>query len=208
MIEIAIAEALGKYTVDLQTGCWNWDGTLNEDGYGQISVPSTRCDSGVTTIRAHRLFYVNHVGPLILGDVLDHKCRNARCVNPEHLEPVSNAENVRRGLSAKLTAKQVSEIRNRYRAGGVSHLALACEFSVSERNIQQIVTGQSWTVGIDNPVLTCGKPGRPCALSLEERNSLLGRYAAGETQSKLARAYGVSAALVCLLIKEEKRKTI
>jgi hypothetical protein len=204
VIEIAIADALSNFTVNLETGCWNWNGALNEDGYGQISVTSGRCASGVTTIKAHRLFYVNHTGPLLPTEVIDHKCRNVQCVNPEHLEAVSNAENVRRGLSAKLTIEQVAEIRSRYRTGGISHLNLAHKYGVTERCIQQIVTGQSWVAGISNPILTSGKLGRPSRLSDAQKASLIGEFHSGISQAALARKYCVSAALVCLFIKEEK----
>ena len=45
---------------------------------------------------AHRLVWEQRVGPLEVGMVLDHVCRNKMCVNPEHLEPVTRAENNRR----------------------------------------------------------------------------------------------------------------
>ena len=75
--------------------CWLWVGGLDTLGYGQIKDPTGKHQ------RAHRVSYVLHVGPIPEGLVLDHLCRNSRCVNPTHLEPVTQVENMRRaGLYA------------------------------------------------------------------------------------------------------------
>lgn len=50
---------------------------------------------------AHRVGYELYVGKIPDGLMLDHLCRNRCCVNPKHLEPVTNLENVRRGIAAQ-----------------------------------------------------------------------------------------------------------
>jgi hypothetical protein len=50
--------------------------------------------------QAHRYAYELLVGPIASGLVLDHLCRNPGCVNPKHLEPVTDRENTRRGISS------------------------------------------------------------------------------------------------------------
>ena len=70
--------------------CWLWTGAKSSAGYGQIS------DRG-RALYAHRLAYEWLVTPIPEGLVIDHLCRVRHCVNPDHLEPVTQAENVRRG---------------------------------------------------------------------------------------------------------------
>lgn len=71
--------------------CWTWTGALTSGGYGSIWNGGKSC-------LAHRLAYQLTVGPVPDGLELDHLCRNTRCVNPEHLEPVARAEHAGRGL--------------------------------------------------------------------------------------------------------------
>lgn len=73
-------------------GCWRWTGSFYKDGYGQVG--STKFNSK----RAHRVAYELLVGPIPEGMVLDHLCRHTWCQNPRHLEPVTHAENIRRGV--------------------------------------------------------------------------------------------------------------
>jgi hypothetical protein len=77
--------------------CWEWRGTVDAKGYGICWVPGGR--GTARGFRPHRVAYVLERGPFSYELDLDHLCRNRRCVNPEHLEPVTNAVNVSRGLA-------------------------------------------------------------------------------------------------------------
>lgn len=76
-------------------GCWIWTGARQSRGYGSAAIPGTN-----RTTLAHRAIYELLVGTIPAGLTLDHLCRVKVCVNPDHLEPVSRAENVRRGPGA------------------------------------------------------------------------------------------------------------
>lgn len=88
------------YKIDEQTGCWIWQRYKDRKGYGIMRKNDF-------LLKAHRYFYEKYKKQIPKGLQLDHLCRNTSCVNPDHLEPVTNAENCRRGNNAKLTKKNV-----------------------------------------------------------------------------------------------------
>lgn len=81
--------------IEITNNCWNWTGKLDSDGYGLSQ--DLKNIIGFKTNRAHRVAYYIAVKDLISGLTIDHLCRNRRCVNPAHLEEVTNVENVLRG---------------------------------------------------------------------------------------------------------------
>lgn len=90
-----------KYDICPETGCWNWTGSVTTQGYAKLRVGSTGDeDNPRRLVTAHRWYY-EYENNVELGHFskqpLDHLCRNRRCVNPEHLEPVTKEENERRG---------------------------------------------------------------------------------------------------------------
>lgn len=78
--------------------CWPWTGPRS-NGYGVIGSGGR----GGRTLKAHRVAYEDVVGPIPPGMHIDHLCRVRNCVNPKHLEPVIQAENLRRAGEARTT---------------------------------------------------------------------------------------------------------
>ena len=76
--------------VNKTESCWLWTAARHRSGYGSFR-------DGNRTAEAHRVAYELLVGPIPHGLTLDHLCRIRHCVNPEHLEPVTNKENQARG---------------------------------------------------------------------------------------------------------------
>lgn len=91
-------EELDKFESRLQARimktylCWYWTGTLS-DGYGRIVRKGKY-------LRVHRIMYEKYKGKIPKGKVLDHKCRNRACCNPDHLEIVTSKDNILRGVGA------------------------------------------------------------------------------------------------------------
>lgn len=75
---------------------------------------------------------------------LDHLCRVRSCVNPDHLEPVSRAENCQRGANAKLTLEDVAEIRRLLKTTDMTQKAIGNLFAVSQSAIWRINVGKTW----------------------------------------------------------------
>ena len=86
-----------KYTAGAEDECWEWQASTTAGGYGQIA--RGRPAGKHLPLYAHRLAWEYARGPIPPGFTIDHLCRNRRCVNPAHLEPVTMTENLRRGES-------------------------------------------------------------------------------------------------------------
>lgn len=88
--------------------CWHWTGGKTGKGYGAFHV-------GGRTLGAHRVAYEALVGPVPDGLVLDHVrargCTSRACVNPAHLEPVTDGTNVLRGDSVSAVNARKEECR-------------------------------------------------------------------------------------------------
>ncbi len=73
--------------ISIIDSCWNWTGKLDKDGYGRFRLPDR-------WVLAHRFAY--EYFKCSIGDlVIHHLCHNKKCVNPDHLEPMTIGDNNR-----------------------------------------------------------------------------------------------------------------
>ena len=106
---------LAHICVDELTGCWHWSASLDRQGYGQVMVRGK-------LHRAHRYSFEAFVGPVQNGLELDHvchskdlscnggkSCAHRKCVNPNHLEPVTRKENAERGRAGLVHKQRMAE---------------------------------------------------------------------------------------------------
>ena len=87
-----------------ESGCWEWLGRRQPSGYGQVWLNEKQ-----RAALAHRVSYETFVGPIPEGLQIDHLCRNRGCIQPEHLEPVTAAENFARSTHPSALAKKTGK---------------------------------------------------------------------------------------------------
>lgn len=138
--------------VEKTDSCWLWTGGSDCNGYGRMGVG--RSDEG--TILAHRFSYELHRGPIAGNLFVCHRCDNPQCVNPNHLFLGTALDNVQDMIAksrnahgekapwSKLTETQVTEIRQRYAAGGITQKALAKEYGLIQTTVGEIVRRVIW----------------------------------------------------------------
>ena len=132
--------------VDKTESCWLWTGATGHYGHGGVGINSK-------THKTHRISWLLAGNTIPEGHVIRHKCRSKNCLNPEHLETGTRAENsadmLRDGTSTqgekhpcvKLTTEQVLEIRER---ATENQCRLAEEYRVTQSTISQIIQRRTW----------------------------------------------------------------
>jgi len=136
---------LDRTIIDPETGCWNWQGTKDKDGYGKMCVDAKEQ-------RTHRLSYLYHVGPIPENHGVLHTCDNPSCTNPQHLYTGTVVENMR----DKQVRRRVAGERHPYgklkdddvlaiRASTESQSKLAEKYGVIQAHISRIKRRVNWT---------------------------------------------------------------
>lgn len=125
-------------------GCWMWTASvIQANGYGQFNAGPHK-----GMMLAHRFAYELMVGPIPDGLQLDHLCRNKLCVNPDHLEPVSQRVNILRSesfpaVNARKThcthGHEFTEENTRIRKQGWRSCK-ACNAEIERRRVRKIAS--------------------------------------------------------------------
>lgn len=142
-----------------ESGCWGWSGSINQAGYGALN-------SGGhfgRPLRAHRVSWELHFGPIPAGMLVCHHCDNRICSRPDHLflgtAKANSMDMSRKGRQifqrdpsraargsksrSRLTEEQVIEMRRRRKAGtGLRELAEA--YKMAQSGISAICNGKNW----------------------------------------------------------------
>lgn len=133
-----------------ESGCWEWAGLRNRDGYGKVY-------HGGKYHLAHRVARSVFTEPVPNGAVIIHSCDNPPCINPAHLRSGTVAENnadaVEKGRNrgakgtahrnAKLTDEDVRNMREDY-AKGMRQADLVKKYGVNQSGVSKIVTRRTW----------------------------------------------------------------
>ncbi len=144
--------------VDMSGGpdaCWPWTASRNKDGYGKFKIRGS-------VQNASRVAWELRNGEYLFERVARHTCDNPWCCNPTHIVAGTQADNMQdrsvRGRvgngamlgvdnpRAKLTERQVLEIRKRIEAGE-NNRQIAKDYPVSDSLVSRIRTGRSWANG-------------------------------------------------------------
>lgn len=137
------------WRLNSETGCHEWQRSLDDDGYGQ------RIRVGTKRVKPHRFAYERAHGPIADSLMVLHRCDNRRCVNPDHLFVGTDADNkadmcrkarhaygTRQGL-AKLNEISVERIRD-IKLCGATYKVIAHYFGISIATVSQVVRGVTW----------------------------------------------------------------
>jgi hypothetical protein len=138
--EAPLAERWARW-VTKGEGCWLWQGNLNNNGYGTITV-ETDGHRRSRRAYAHRVSYELHVGAIPAGMCVLHSCDNPQCVNPDHLSVGTQSESMlqmfARGRKPSTSVDRIREIAMRRQAGASVRL-LAAEFCLSKSQIRRLL---------------------------------------------------------------------
>ena len=138
-------------TINKTSTCWLWTGSILSSGYGRFFINGK-------SYRAHRYIYELINGEIPIKKVICHKCDIRKCVNPDHLflgTPKDNVlDMINKGRNvfyskemhpqAKLTQKQVDEIKYEFIYYRGAYTNLSKKYNVTVSQIRNIILNKRW----------------------------------------------------------------
>ena len=132
--------------VNKTSDCWEWDGYVMPNGYGQMKVKQKN-------VYAHRYSYELHYGEFDKRLLVCHRCDNRKCVNPKHLFLGTHKDNTRdmdqkrRRVVVPGTQKITKEVAEKIKYlghNGIHPNELAREYNLHPSTIRNIIAGRIW----------------------------------------------------------------
>lgn len=180
---------MSEYTVNPQTGCWEWAGYVDANGYARTYDPTRPV--GKTTEWAHRVYYERHKGPIPPQHEIDHTCENTVCVNPDHLDAVTRVEHVARTLH-RLGVYERHRIAAELRTLGITYAEIAEALNYSGRKSAHSAVLSA----IEHGLVRADDIPRPTRLAEQERKDIKALHALGVPQIELAAWYRVDSSFI------------
>lgn len=149
---------LPGYEVNADTGCWEWTGAISNEGY-----PRTGSQNMM-----HRAFWSEANGEIPPRMQIHHKCFNRKCVNPDHLELTTPAQNTQASATV-LDWEKVRGIRRRLGSGETA-VAIGKDMGIKVGTIRGVGRYERWREPITCPCcdhtfdpwqVSSRKPGAP-----------------------------------------------
>jgi Mor family transcriptional regulator len=170
--------------------------------------------------------YLTNVGKISTGLVVRHKCDNPNCINPEHLEIGTQADNIQdmvdrgrqatnigeKNPKARLSTKNVIDIRKRFQ-NGERQIEIAKRYGITRHHVWDVIN-RKWKHINENALSkeaikeimkdkNTGENNPNAKLSVSDVIDIRNRYQNGEKQANIAQNYGCSKALISSVIRRK-----